>query len=366
LKVKVAALQTKTFHDPDEQTKNIEKAREYAKPTAIDIHTHVEFSGTFEILKKRYSEEQIFNQFVVAVTGRRSAELNRQIVAGIRDALRDPEKKIRDMEEKRLTLSLLSSTPFAFFYQVENDLALALAQFQNDRLSDMVKKYPGHFAAMATLPLQAPGEALKELERAVRKLGLCGVEIGSHVGKRELGDEAFWPIYEALEDLGTPIFIHPHHVAGLDRLLDFYLNNLIGNPLDTTIAAANLIFSGTLERYPGLKIILAHAGGQFPYIIGRMEHGYQVRPECREKVHQPPMAFLKNFYFDIITHNPDALRYLIALVGSDHVLLGSDYPYDMGDPDPVETVSRLSGIEDEDRRKILRQNAVDLFGLKTS
>jgi aminocarboxymuconate-semialdehyde decarboxylase len=336
------------------------------KATAIDIHTHVEFPGTFEMLRKRYSEEAIFNRFVVAVTGRRSAELNRQIVAGIRDALRDPEKKIRDMEEKSLAFSLLSSTPFAFFYEVEDDLAVALAQFQNDRLSEMVKKYPAHFGAMATLPLQAPGEALKELERAVKKLGLRGVEIGSHVGRRELGDEAFWPIYEALEDLGTPILIHPHHVAGLERLLDFYLSNLIGNPLDTTVAAANLIFSGALEKYPGLKIILAHAGGQFPYIIGRMEHGYQVRPECREKVHQSPMAFFKNFYFDIITHNRDALRYLIALAGSDHVLLGSDYPYDMGDPDPVGTVSRLSGIKAEDRQKILRENAVNLFGLKTS
>jgi aminocarboxymuconate-semialdehyde decarboxylase len=336
------------------------------KPTAIDIHTHAEFPGTFEILKERYSEEEIFDQLIVAVTGRRSAELNRQIVAGIRDALRDPEKKIRDMEEKGIALSLLSSTPFAFFYEVEDDLAVALAQFQNDRLSEMVKKYPVHFAAMATLPLQAPGEALKELERAVKKLGLRGVEIGSHVGRRELGDKAFWPIYEALEDLGMPIFIHPHHVAGLDRLLDFYLSNLIGNPLDTTIAAANLIFSGVLEKYPGLKIILAHAGGQFPYIIGRMEHGYRVRPECREKVHQSPMAFFKNFYFDILTHNPDALRYLIALAGSDHVLLGSDYPYDMGDPDPVQTVSRLSGIKAEDRQKILRVNAVDLFSLKTS
>jgi aminocarboxymuconate-semialdehyde decarboxylase len=261
------------------------------KHTAIDIHTHVEFAGTFAILKKRYSEEEIFDRFVVSATGRHSAELNRGIMAGIRDALRDPQKKIRDMEEKGLELNVLSSTPFAFLYEVEDDLAIELARFHNDQLSELVKKYPDRFAAMATLPLQVPDEALKELARAVKTLGLRGVEIGSHVGKRELGDEVFWPIYKALEDLDMPIFIHPHHVAGLDRLLEFYLNNLIGNPLDTTIAAANLIFSGVLEKYPGLKIILAHAGGQFPYIIGRWEHGYQVRPECKVKVHQSPMAF---------------------------------------------------------------------------
>ena len=336
------------------------------KQAAIDIHTHVEFAGTFDILKKRYTEEEIFNRFVVPVTGRRSAELNRGIISGIREALRDPQKKIRDMEEKGIGLCVLSSTPFGFFYEVEDGLAVELARFQNDQLSEMVKKYPDRFAAMATLPLQVPGEALKELERAIKTLGLRGVEIGSHVSNRELGDEAFWPIYKALEDLDVPIFIHPHHVAGLDRLMDFYLSNLIGNPLDTTIAAAQLIFSGVLEKYPGLKIILAHGGGQFPFIMGRMEHGYQVRPEPKEKVHQPPRAFLKNFYFDTITHNAEALRYLIAFAGSHHVLLGSDYPYDMGDTNPVQTVSKLSGIKAADRRKIMRDNAIALFGLQAS
>jgi len=336
------------------------------KHTAIDIHTRVEFAGTFDILKKRYTEEEIFNRFVAPVSGRRSAELNQGIVASIRDALRDPQKKIRDMDEKGIGLDVLSSTPFGFFYEVEDDLVVELARFQNDQLSEWTKKYPDRFAAMATLPLQVPGQALKELERAIKTLGLRGVEIGSHVGKRELGDKAFWPIYKVLEDLDVPIFIHPHHVAGLDRLQDFYLSNLIGNPLDTTIAAAQLIFSGVLEKYPRLKVILAHGGGQFPFIMGRIEHGYEVRPEAKERVHQPPRAFLKNFYFDTITHNPDALRYLIAFGGSDHVLLGSDYPYDMGDSDPVQTVSKLSGIKAGDRRKIMRENAIALFGLKAS
>jgi len=336
------------------------------KPRAIDIHTHVEFAGTLDILKKRYTEEEIFERFVVSATGRRSAELNRGIVAAIRDALRDPHKKLRDMDEAGIGFSVLSSTPFAFFYEVEDDLAVELATFQNDKLAEMVKKFPDRFAAMATLPLQVPEEALRELNRAAKELGLRGVEIGSHIAKRELDDEAFFPVYEALQGLDMPIFIHPHHVAGLDRLLEYYLNNLIGNPLDTTIAAANLIFGGVLEKYPRLKIILAHAGGQFPYIIGRWEHGYKVRPECKDKVHQSPMAFFKNFYYDIITHNPDALRYLISLAGSDHVLLGTDYPYDMGDLNPVQTVAKLKEIKVRDRQRILRENAIALFGLNTA
>jgi aminocarboxymuconate-semialdehyde decarboxylase len=270
------------------------------------------------------------------------------------------------MEEKRLAFNVLSSSPFAFLYEVEDNLAVELARFHNDQLSELVKKYPDKFAAMATLPLQAPDEALKELMRATKTLGLRGVEIGSHVGKRELGDEVFLPIYKALEDLNMPIFIHPHHVAGLDRLLDFYLNNLIGNPLDTTIAAAKLIFSGVLEKCPRLKIILAHAGGQVPYIIGRWEHGYQVRPECKEKVPRPPMAYFKNFYFDTITHHPDMLRFLVSFVGADHVLLGTDYPYDMADENPVDTVSQLTNIKAADRKKIMWENAIALYGLKVS
>lgn len=336
------------------------------QPIAIDIHTHVEFAGTAAILKKKYSEEELFSRFVAPAMGAHSAEINKGLAAGLREPLKDPERKIRDMKEKKIALSLLSSAPFSFYYGIEGDLAVEVAQFQNDQLAEMVRKYPDSFAAMATLPLQVPQAALKELERAIHKLGLRGIEIGSHVGERELGDPAFWPVYEVLEKTGLPMFIHPHHVAGMDRLQNFYLNNLIGNPLDTTIAAVNLMFGGVFERYPGLKVVLAHGGGQLPFIFGRIEHGYEVRPEPKEKVRRPPRAFLKNFYFDTITHHPDALRYLIAFAGIEHVLLGSDYPYDMGDPDPARTVSELSGVEEMDRRKIMRDNAVSLFGLKIS
>jgi aminocarboxymuconate-semialdehyde decarboxylase len=336
------------------------------KQAAIDVHTHVEFAGTLDILKKRYAEEEIFNRFIVSASGPRSAELNRKAVAAIRDELRDPQKKIKDMDEKGIDLSILSSTPFAFYYEVENDLAVDLARFQNDQLSRMVKAYPDRFAAMATLPLQVAGEAVMELHRAITDLGFCGVEIGSHVGKRELGDKAFWPFYEAVENLNVPIFIHPHHVAGMDRLEDFYLSNLIGNPLDTTIAAAQLIFNGVLEKYPGLKILLAHGGGQLPYILGRLEHGYRVRPESREKVKKSPRTFLRNFYCDTITHSPEALAYLITVMGSDHVVMGTDYPYDMGDLTPVQTVSKQKSISAEDRQRILGGNARALFRLKSA
>ena len=333
------------------------------KHVAIDIHTHVEFEKTQSFVNKQYTDEEIFSRFVVAATGPRSAQINKGLMPALREPLRESRRKIRDMDERKLAFSILSSTPFAFFYEIEEGPAVELAQYQNDQLAEMVKVHPDSFAAMATLPLQAPDAALKELDRAINKLELCGIEIGSHVGGRELGDRAFWPVYEFLERHGLPMFIHPHNVAGMDRLQEYYLSNLIGNPLDTTIASANLIFSGVFEKYPGLKVILAHGGGQLPYIFGRLEHGYQVRPECKDYIHRSPREFLGNFYFDILTHSDEALRYLISLVGSDHVLLGTDYPYDMGENRPVETVLRVSGITESDRDKINRDNAVTLFKL---
>lgn len=333
------------------------------KHTAIDMHTHVEFPDTLSFVKKQFSDEEIFARFVVAATGPRSAEINRGLIPVLREPLREISKKLRDMEERKLAFSILSSTPFSFFYEIDEGLAVDLARYQNDRLAEIVKEYPDSFAAMATLPLQAPEAALRELDRAISGLGLRGIEIGSHVGRRELGDKAFWPVYELLEEKGLPMFIHPHHVAGIDRLQEFYLSNLIGNPLDTTIAAANLIFSGALERYPNLKVILAHGGGQLPYIFGRLEHGHRVRPECRDFIQKSPRQYLGNFYFDILTHSGEALRYLVSLAGADHVLLGTDYPYDMGDDRPVETVLRLTGISESDRNKILRENAAALFKL---
>ena len=333
------------------------------KHAAIDIHTHVEFEKTQTFVNKQYTDEEIFSRFVVAAAGPRSARINKGLMPALREPLRDTRRKIHDMDERKLAFSILSSTPFAFFYEIEEGPAIELARYQNDQLAEIVKKHPDSFAAMATLPLQAPDAALKELDRAIDDLGLRGIEVGSHVGERELGDRVFWPVYEFLEKSGLPMFIHPHHVAGMDRLQEFYLSNLIGNPLDTTIASANLIFSGVFEKYPGLKVILAHGGGQLPYIFGRLEHGYQVRPECRDYVHQSPRQFLGNFYFDILTHSEEALRYLISLVGSQHVLLGTDYPYDMGENHPVETILRVAGITESDRRKILRDNAVALFKL---
>jgi aminocarboxymuconate-semialdehyde decarboxylase len=189
-----------------------------------------------------------------------------------------------------------------------------------------------------------------------------GIEIGSNINGKYLDDPDLWPFYEKAQRLGTFIFVHPINVAGLERMQKYHLRNLIGNPLDTSLAIASIIFGGVLESFPRLKFCFAHAGGFTPYQQGRLERGYHVRSECKT-ISKPPIEYIKLLYFDTITHYAPALSYLIETVGSDHVLMGSDYPFDMGDPNPVSTVKDLKTISNPEKRKVLGKNAIRLLNL---
>jgi aminocarboxymuconate-semialdehyde decarboxylase len=240
-------------------------------------------------------------------------------------------------------------------------LAAAFARIQNEQLAKLVKAHPGRFQAIATVPMQAPRQAADELRHAMSALGLRGVQIGSNIAGKNLDDPELEPVWATAAELGAFILIHPINVAGVDRLKSYYLNNLIGNPLDTTIAAACLVFSGVLERYPALKICLAHGGGFVPYQAGRFLHGWHVRAEPKVKLPKPPTDSLQRFYFDTIVHSKDVLEFLVRNAGADRVLLGSDYPFDMGMPDGVLQVRSLS-IPATDRTSILGGLAQTMLG----
>jgi aminocarboxymuconate-semialdehyde decarboxylase len=214
---------------------------------------------------------------------------------------------------------------------------------------------------LATLPLQDPEAAVTEAERAVTELGCRGIYLGTNVRGKELTDPSFFPVFERIHALGAPIFLHPLNVIGSQRLTSYYLHNLLGNPFDTAVAAANLIFSGLLDRFPKLNICLPHAGGALPYLIGRLNHGWKVRQECKA-MKKPPSSYLRRFTYDTISHGPEPLRYLINLVGADRVMLGSDYCFDMGYERPVEVVSALK-LSSNDQEKILGGNAARLLRL---
>ncbi|MFC4171080.1 amidohydrolase family protein [Microvirga sp. GCM10011540] len=273
----------------------------------------------------------------------------------------DLELRLRDMDQAEVDMQVLSVCPQTFLYDRDPALTAALSSIQNDEIAKIVRQHPDRFLGIATLPMQDPERAVAELRRAMTQLGLSGAQIGSHVEGRNLDDPALEPLWAAAEELGAFILVHPQKTAAGDRLKSYYLKNLIGNPLDTTIAAASLVFGGVLERHPNLKFCFAHGGGFMPYQTGRMNHGYDVRAEGKVNLKEPPEVSIRRLYFDCILHFEPALRYLVDTFGADHVLLGSDYPFDMGTMDGVRQIRALRATPEE-RNLILGEAAAVLLG----
>ena len=273
----------------------------------------------------------------------------------------DLDLRLKAMDAKGVAIHALSLMP-PMVYWADAALGLRVARIVNDALAEATRAHPDRFMGLATLPLQDPEAAVTEAERAVTELGCRGIYLGTNVRGKELTDPSFFPVFERIHALGAPIFLHPLNVIGSQRLTSYYLHNLLGNPFDTAVAAANLIFSGLLDRFPKLNICLPHAGGALPYLIGRLNHGWKVRQECKA-MKKPPSSYLRRFTYDTISHAPEPLRYLINLVGADRVMLGSDYCFDMGYERPVEVVSALK-LSSNDQEKILGGNAARLLRLR--
>jgi len=208
-------------------------------------------------------------------------------------------------------------------------------------------------------------EAAAELERSVKELDLRGVEMGSNVGGTNLDAKEFAPFYAKAQELDIPVFIHPVGALGGDRLQGYYLSNLLGFPTDTAVAAASLIFGGVLKEFPQLKFCLAHGGGSCPYLRGRWDHGWRVRPEPRVAIEEPPSEYINSLYFDSVLHSVPALSYLVETAGADRVMLGTDYPFDMGDYEPLKSIASLPDLSDAEKELIYSRTAAALFNLTT-
>ena len=331
-----------------------------SRPRTIDTHTHVLTEETMAMLARESA------RVAVAVTPI-DAEAAVLEVAGhpykpFPNGGFDIARRLKDMDAMAVDMQVLSATPQTYFYDREPALAAAAAAIQNDQIATLVKAEPDRFAGIATLPMQDGERAAAELRRAMTALGLKGAMIGSNVQGRNLDDPSLEPLWKTAEELGAFIFIHPTTVAGADRLKSYYLTNLVGNPLDTTIAAACLVFGGVFERYPKLKVCLAHGGGYVPYQAGRWAHGWQVRPEPKRNIAKRPDDVVDKFLYDTITHGRPALEYLISRAGVPRVMLGSDYPYDMAMLDCVRSVEALS-IGGADKASILAGRARDVIGI---
>ncbi len=272
----------------------------------------------------------------------------------------DLELRLQDMDKSHVDIQLLSNTPQSFLYDQEASLGAACAEIQNDQIASLVRKHPDRFLGLATLPMQAPERAAQELRRAMGSLGLLGFHLASNIQGRNLDDPDLEPVWEAAQALGAFVLIHPFKVAAGERLKSYYLKNLIGNPLDTTIAAASLLFGGVIERYPAISFCFSHGGGFVPYQAGRFIHGWNVRPEPKQFLSRGPAESLGRMYYDTILHSDATLKFLIDSVGASHVLLGSDYPFDMGYYEGVRQVRSLS-IPEGDQDLILGGMATALL-----
>ena len=325
----------------------------------IDTHTHVLTEETAALLRKEAPKVAV----TITPVDAESATLD---VASVvyRPFPRggfDLARRLHDMDAMGVDVQVLSATPQTYLYNQDASLGTTTAAIQNDQIAKLVKQNPQRFMGIATLPMQAPEKAADELKRAMTKLGLRGTMFASNIMGKNLDDPSFEPVWATAEELGAFIFIHPNNVAGVDRMKSYYLNNLIGNPLDTTIGAACLYFGGVLDRYPKLTVVLAHGGGFTPYQAARWEHGWHVRPEPKKNIAKQPVDIAKRFYYDTILHSAPVLEFMIERVGADHVMLGSDYPYDMGMMDCVKHVRGLK-ISDADKTTILSTRAQALLG----
>jgi aminocarboxymuconate-semialdehyde decarboxylase len=245
-------------------------------------------------------------------------------------------KRIADMDRLRVDVQVLSPVPVMTCYWADAEANRRFARMLNEHIAAMVAENPSRFVGMATLPMQDPKLAVRELQHARETLQIRSVQIGSTPAGRELDDPALFPFFEACADLGMSIFVHPlDPVVGRERLTDYYLNNALGNVMETAIAMSRLICGGVLERLPKLRVCFAHAGGAFPYVLGRLDRAFHVRPETRKHITRPPSEWAKSIYVDSQSLDHASLRFAIEKHGVDRVLMGSDYPFGLGEPDPV-------------------------------
>jgi aminocarboxymuconate-semialdehyde decarboxylase len=274
----------------------------------------------------------------------------------------EPGLMIKAMDGRRIDAYVLSLTnPMVYWAGAE--FGLKLARTWNDASAAAHSEHPDRFIGTMMLPLQAPASALPEIERAAKLPGIRALYMATHINGRNLDDKALWPVYAQCEKLGLPILLHPLYPCAGERMgAQYFLRNLLGNPYEVGIAAASLVFGGVMDAFPKLEVMLPQAGGTFPWLIGRMEHGWEVRAECRQIEH-PPSAYLQRFYYDTITHHPGIMRALIDLVGAERIVLGSDYDQDMSCERPVDFVDTIPGLTPRERSLILKDNAARLLSL---
>lgn len=273
------------------------------------------------------------------------------------------EARRRQMEETGVDMQVLSTIPVLFNYWAKPADGLETARFLNDHLAETADKEPNHFIGLGTVPLQDVDLAIREMERCVKELQMQGLEIGSNVNGRNLSDPSFFPFYEAAEKLGCALFVHPWEMMGEAQMEKYWLPWLVGMPAETTRAICSMIFGGVFEQFPKLRVAFAHGGGSFPYTLGRIEHGFKVRPDLTA-IDNPinPRDYLGKFWVDSLVHDKRSFAYLLEIMGEDHICLGSDYPFPLGEHKPGRLIEKMD-LGKKTTRKLLHRNAETWLGI---
>ncbi|HET6946933.1 MAG TPA: amidohydrolase family protein [bacterium] len=325
----------------------------------VDAHAHV----IVRALTRDAAPGESWRPRVYRDAGRQMIEFEgRRIAAAVREFV-DIDAILQAQTAAGIDRTVLSPWVNLLRYEASVEEGVRVGRIQNEALAALASAHPARISVLGSVPLQAPETAARELDEVMRLPGMGGVEVAAAVRGTYLGDERFLPFWESAEASGALVFIHPTTRGfGLPVLDDYYLRNTVGNPLETTVSAAHLVMAGVLERHPRLKVLLAHGGGAVLTLRGRLRHAHGFQDQARSKLRESPEASLRRFYVDTVTHDAAVLRGIVDFLGSDHVLLGSDYPFDMGVERPAEIVEAL-GLPPGEARMILGGNAARLLGM---
>lgn len=328
----------------------------------IDIHTHI-IPEHLPDLRKKYG----YGGFISLDHYKpccAKMKIDGKFFREIQDNTWDPQTRIKDCDRQRVNVQVLSTIPVMFSYWAKPEDALDLSKYLNDHIAAVVREYPRRFIGLGTVPMQVPELAIREMERCVKELGLPGIEIGTHINDWNLNEERLFPFFQAAEELGAAIFVHPWDMIGKEKMPKYWLPWLVGMPAETSLAICSMIFGGVFERLPKLRVAFAHGGGSFPATIGRIEHGFKVRPDlCAVDNDINPREYLGKFYLDSLVHDPKVLMYLIELVGVEKIALGSDYPFPLGELEPGKLIESMNELDEPAKKWLLSKAALEWLQL---
>ncbi len=330
----------------------------------VDIHTHI-LPETWPDLKDRYGYD---GWVQIDHFGNDKARLIRDghVFREVEPNLWDASFRLEECDKKGVDVQVLSTVPVMFSYWAQAKDALDLSRLLNDDLQAVVSTTPNRFVGLGTLPMQDTDFAIQELERCVGDLQLPGIQIGTNINGKNLSNPSLFPVFEAASDLGAAIFIHPWDMMAEEEMQQYWLPWLVGMPAETSRAICSLIFSGVLEKLPNLRVAFAHGGGSFPATAGRVSHGFKVRPDlCAVDNAVDPVDYLGKFWVDSLVHDADAFEFLLKKVGGNNIMLGSDYPFPLGEDVPGELLRSIDAISDETKHKIFGSNAFDWLGISS-